>query len=90
MDDITAFMSAKNKEFVEIAQKVLKKLKREVEVEEQRLKLSITEDGKQGKGKVLISCKYFGGRFQERSKRGDLEDENQTVVSKGEGEEKEV
>ena len=85
MDDITAFMSGRNKEFVEIAQKVLKKLKREIKVEEQRLKLSITEDGKQGKGKVPTSCKYFEGRFQERSKKGDLEDENQTVGSKGEG-----
>ena len=62
MDDITAFKNGRNKEMVE---KVLKKLKREVE--EKGLKLSITEGGKEGKreeeGKreAITSCKYLEG-----------------------------
>ena len=44
LDDFTAFMNGRNKEFVEMAEKVLRKLEREVE--EKGLKLAITE----GKG----------------------------------------
>ena len=44
VDDITASINGRNKEAVEMAEEVLKKLKREVE--EKGLKLSITEGGK--------------------------------------------
>ena len=46
VDDITAFLNGRNKELVEMAEKVFKKLKREVE--EKDLKLSITEGRKEG------------------------------------------
>ena len=45
MGDITAFMSGRNKELVEMAEKVLKKLKREVE--EKGLKRSLLEGKKE-------------------------------------------
>ena len=45
-DDITAFMNGRNKESVEVVEKVLKKLKRELV--EKGLTLSITEGGQEG------------------------------------------
>ena len=62
MDDITAFLSGTDKELVEMAEKVLEKLKREVA--KKGLKLSITEGGKQGKSKVITSCRYLEESFQ--------------------------
>ena len=62
MGDITAFMHGRNKALVEMAEKVLKKLKREVE--EKGLKLSITVRGKQGKSKAITPCKYLEERFR--------------------------
>ena len=47
--------------------KVLKKLKGEVK--EIGLKLSNTEGGKEGKRKVITSCKYSEEKFQECSKK---------------------
>ena len=44
VDDRTAFMNGRNKDLVEMAENVSKKLKSEVE--EKRLKLSITQEGK--------------------------------------------
>ena len=55
-------MNMRNKELVEMAEKVLKRLKREVE--EKGLKLSITVRGKQGKSKAITSCKYLEERFR--------------------------
>ena len=46
VDDITAFMNGRNKELVEMAEKILHKLN--MEVEEKGLKFSITERGKEG------------------------------------------
>ena len=48
-------------------EKVLKKSKREVE--ENGLKLSITEGGKEGKRKVIASCRYQEERLQDCSKK---------------------
>ena len=48
-----------------MAEKVLKKSKREVE--EKGLKLSITEGGKEGKRKVIASCRYLQERLQDCS-----------------------
>ena len=38
-------------------------------MEERGLKLSITEGGKEGKGKVIAACGYVGQKFQECSNR---------------------
>ena len=43
---------------------MLRKLKKEVE--EKGLKLSITEDGKEGKSKRITSCRYGQGRVDMR------------------------
>ena len=51
---------------MELAEKVLNKLKKEVE--EKGLKLSITEGGQGGKSKVIISCKYLEEELRECSK----------------------
>ena len=47
MDDITALLMEKNREVAEMAKKVMNKLKEEVERED--LKLSVTENGKEGR-----------------------------------------
>ena len=57
MDDITALLKGRNKELAELVEEVLKKLKKEVE--EKGLRLSITEGGREGKNKVIASCKYL-------------------------------
>ena len=67
MDDITALLKRRNKELVEMAEKVLKKSKKEVE--EKGLMPSITEEGKAGKSNSITSCKYLEERFQQCSKR---------------------
>ena len=67
VEDITAFMKGRNKELVELAKNVLKKLKGEVE--EKGLKLSITEGGKAGKSKVITSSRYLEEGSQEFSKK---------------------
>ena len=70
MGDITAFMSGRNKELVETAEKVVKQLNKEVE--EKGLKLSITEVGKEGKSKVITARRFLEERFQECSKEEGL------------------
>ena len=40
------------------------------EVQEKGYKLSITEGGKEGKSKVIITCRYLEEMFQECSKKG--------------------
>ena len=71
MDDITAFMNGRNKELVEMAEKVVKNLKREVE--EKGLKLSITEEGKKEQGNhfLRISGGEVSGRQQKNCCFGD-------------------
>ena len=54
VDDITALLMEKNKVVAEMAKKVMKKWKEEVE--RKGLKLSVTEDGKKGKSKMIASC----------------------------------
>ena len=68
MDDIPAFMNGRNKEFVDLAEKVLEKLK--IERKEKGLKLSITQGGKEGKNKVITSCGYLKERFRKCSEKG--------------------
>ena len=96
VDDITAFMSGRNKELVEVAQKHLKKLR--MEVQQKGLKLSITEGGKEGKSKAITSCKYLDQKFQECSKKEgvlkhwgvDLRTRTKQFGREGEGEKEEV
>ena len=67
MDGITAFLTGRNEELGELAEKVVKKLQREVEAK--GLKLSITEGGKEGKSNVVASSRFLEERFQECSKK---------------------
>ena len=52
-DDITAFLDGRNKELPSIAE-VLRAMR--LEVEENGLKPSVTQRGKEGKSKVIASC----------------------------------
>ena len=45
-----------NKVVVELANKVMKKFQK---VERKGLKLSVTEDGKEGKSKMIASCGFW-------------------------------
>ena len=67
MADITAVTNWRNKELVGMEEKVLKKLK--MEVEERGLKLSIAEGVKEGTNKAITSCRYLEERFQECSRK---------------------
>ena len=58
MDDITALRKGKNREVAEMEKKVMKKLTEEVE--RKGLKLSVTENGKEGKSKMIASCGFLG------------------------------
>ena len=66
VDDITALLMVKNKEVAEVAKKVMKKLKEEVE--KKGLKLFVTENGKEGKSKMIASCGYLEEQLCECSK----------------------
>ena len=57
VDDITALLRRKNKAAAEMAKKVMKILKEEVE--RKGLKLSVTGDGKEGKSKIIASCGFL-------------------------------
>ena len=57
VDDITALLRRKNKVVAEMAKKLMKILKEEVE--RKGLKLSVTEDGKEGKSKMIASCGFL-------------------------------
>lgn len=58
-------MYGRNKELVDMAEKVLRKIK--TKVEEKGLRLSIMEGGKEGKRKVTVSCRFLEESFQQRS-----------------------
>ena len=66
VDDITPFINGRNKVLVKLAEKVLKKLN------ENCLKLSITEGGTEGKRKAITFCKYLEEWFQESSKKEEV------------------
>ena len=51
VDDITALVKGRNKEVAEMAKKVMKKLKEEVE--KNGFKLSVTENGKERKSNMI-------------------------------------
>ena len=66
MDDISALLKGRNKELVEIAKKVMKKLKDEVE--KKGIKLSVNENGKEGKNKMIVSCGFLEDELRQCSK----------------------
>ena len=55
VDDITALLRRKNKVVAEMAKKVMKKLKEEVERKGLKI-VSDRRDGKEGKSKMIASC----------------------------------
>ena len=65
MDDITALVKGGNKQGVEMAKKVMKK--RREEVEKNGLKLSVTENGEEGKSKMIASCGFLENELRQFS-----------------------
>ena len=63
--DITALLMVKNKVVAELAKKVMKKLKNEVE--RKGLKVSVTEDGKEGKSKMIVSRGFLESELSQFS-----------------------
>ena len=57
MDDITALLKEKNKDVAEMAKKVMKRVREEVG--KKGFKLSVTENGKEGKSKMIESCGFL-------------------------------
>ena len=51
-----------------MAKKVMKKLKEEVE--KKGLQLSVTENGKEGKSKMIVSCGFLEDQVRQYSKEG--------------------
>ena len=95
---------ARTSQEVQLASVCLRECKKcKEEVEEKGLKLSITENGKEGKSKMIASCGYLEEKLQECSKEegvtvadsvetlgGGLEDQSQEVRSKRKSEKKEL
>ena len=65
VDDITALLKRKNKVVAEMAKKLMKILKEEVE--RKGLKLSVTEDGKEGTSKMIASCGFLEDELRQFS-----------------------
>ena len=59
-------MKRRNKEVAEMAKKVMKKLTEEVE--KKGLKLSVTENGKEGRSKMIASCGFLVEELRQFSK----------------------
>ena len=57
VDDITALVKGRKKEVAEMAKTVMKKLKEELE--KKGLKLSVTENGKEGKSKMIAASGFL-------------------------------
>ena len=66
VDDITALLRRKNKVMSEMAKKVMKILK---EVERKGLKLSVTEDGNEGKSKMIASCGFLEDELRQSAEK---------------------
>ena len=65
VDDITALLMEKNKAVAEKPKKVMKKWQEEVE--EKALELSVTENGKEGKSKMIASCRFLEDELRQCS-----------------------
>ena len=66
VDNITALVKGRDKEGAEMAKKVMKKLKEEVE--KKGFKLSVTENGKEGKSNMIASCGFLEEELRQFSK----------------------
>ena len=55
VDDITALLMGKNSVVAEMAKQVMKKLKEEVKKKGQNM--SVNENGKEGRSKIIASCR---------------------------------
>ena len=67
VDDITALLTGENRNIAEVAKKVMKKLK---EVEKKGLKMSVAENGKEGKSKIIASCGFLENYLRQFSRGG--------------------
>ena len=59
-------LDGENKEVAEMAKKAMKRLKEEVE--RKGLTLSVTEDGKEGKSKMIAPCGFLEDEMRQCSK----------------------
>ena len=66
MDDITSQFVGKNKVVADMAKKVMKRLREEVE--RKGLKLSCNGNGKEGKNKMIASCGFMEEELRQCSK----------------------
>ena len=66
VDDITALVKGRNKEAAEMAKKVMKKLKEEVE--RKRSQAFTPKNGKEGKSKMIASCGFLENEPSQFSK----------------------
>ena len=71
MDDITALLMGTNREVAAMAKEGMKKLKEEIE--KKGLKLSVNENGKEGRSKMIASCGFFENELSQFSKEGGKE-----------------
>ena len=69
VDDITGFVNGRNKELVEMAEKVLKKLK--MVAEEKGLKLSITEGGKKDRARRSLQASFWRRGFRNAARKNE-------------------
>ena len=70
MDDITTLLKGVNREVAEAAKNVMKKLKEEVE--KKGLNMSVTENGREGKSKIIASCGFLEDELRQCSKEEGL------------------
>ena len=68
MDGITALVKGRNKVVAEMSKKVMKKLKKKKW--RKGLKLSVTENGKEGTSKMIASCGFLENELSQFSKEG--------------------
>ena len=66
VDNISALLMGKNRQVAKMAKKVVRKLKEEVE--KKGLKLSVTENGKERKSKMIASCGFLEEELHQCSK----------------------
>ena len=90
VDDFAALVNGKIKLVSEMAKKVMKKLKEEIE--KKGLKLSVNETGKEGKSKMIASCRFQENELSQFSKeeRVTLADSVETLGVRLENKSQEV
>ena len=70
VDDITALLMENNEEVAEMAKHVMKRLREEVG--EKGLKLSVNENGKDGKSEMIVSCGFLEDEVRQCCKEGGV------------------